>query len=76
MNNKIKLNEDKRNNMIKSIKKYFKDEREEDIGDLAAVLILDFFLEKLGPEVYNQAVYDSYVYMNEKIQDLFEIEKH
>ncbi|MBZ2174401.1 DUF2164 domain-containing protein [Schnuerera sp. xch1] len=74
--NKIKLDNEKRVHMINAIKEYFANEREEDLGDLAASLILDFFIEKLGTEIYNQAVRDSYVYMNEKIQDLFEIEKH
>ncbi len=76
MNNKIELSKDKKDNMIAAIKEYFLEEREEDLGDLAAVLILDFFIEKLAPEIYNQGVQDSYRYMNEKIQDLFEIQKY
>lgn len=74
MNNKIELDKNKKDYMIGAIKKYFLNEREEDLGDLAATLILDFFIEKLGPEIYNQAIQDAYMYMNEKIQDLFEIE--
>lgn len=76
MSNPIKLDKDKRDSMISHIKEYFLNEREENIGDLAAILILDFFIEKLGPEIYNQGVQDSYNYMNEKIQDLFEIQKY
>lgn len=44
---------------------YFLNERDDDLGDLAASLILDFFMEKLAPEFYNQGVYDSYKYMSE-----------
>ena len=62
--------------MIAAIKEYFLNEREEDLGDLAAALILDFFIEKLAPEIYNQGVQDSYIYMTEKVQDLFEIQKY
>lgn len=78
MNNKSKIiiDERKRNDMINSIKKYFLDEREEDLGDLAASLVLDFFIEKLGPEIYNQAVEDSYKYMNDCIEDLLGLQKY
>lgn len=76
MNNKIELNKDKKDYMIAAIKEYFLNEREEDLGDLAAALILDFFIEKLAPEIYNQGVQDSYIYMTEKVQDLFEIQKY
>ncbi|MCF6465941.1 DUF2164 domain-containing protein [Clostridium sp. Cult2] len=76
MNNKIQLDKNKKDYMIGTIKEYFLNEREEDLGDLAATLILDFFIEKLGPEIYNQAIEDAYKYMSEKIQDLFEIEIH
>jgi uncharacterized protein (DUF2164 family) len=76
VNNKIELNKDKKDYMIAAIKEYFLNEREEDLGDLAAALILDFFIEKLAPEIYNQGVQDSYIYMTEKVQDLFEIQKY
>ena len=76
MNKRIELSKEKKDYMIGAIKEYFINEREEDLGDLAAALILDFFMEKLGPEIYNQAIQDAYMFVNEKIQDLFEIEKH
>lgn len=62
--------------MILLIKNYFKKERDEELGDLAAMLILDFFIEKLAPEFYNQGVYDSYKYFSEKLEDLLEIQKY
>ncbi|MCG9966670.1 DUF2164 domain-containing protein [Pelotomaculum terephthalicicum JT] len=51
--------------MISAIQTYFLNEREDKLGDLAASLILDFFIEKLAPEFYNQGVYDSYIYMSD-----------
>ncbi len=73
---KINIDKGKKDNMISSIKKYFQDEREEDLGDLAANLILDFFIEKLGPEIYNQGIEDSYKYMNNIIEDLLGLQKY
>ena len=54
---------------------HFFKEREEEIGDLAAGLILDFILEKIAPEFYNQGVYDSHKYMGDAIEDLLSIQK-
>lgn len=74
--NKINLPKEKREYMISSIKEYFLVERGEELGDLASSLILDFILEKLAPEFYNQGVYESYKYMNERIDDLLSIQKY
>ncbi|WP_418792433.1 DUF2164 domain-containing protein [Phosphitispora sp. TUW77] len=72
---KIKLGKEKRENMISLIKEHFITERDEELGDLASGFILDFIIEKLAPEFYNQGVQDAYAYMNEKIDDLLEIQK-
>lgn len=71
----IKLSKEKREDMISSIKEYFLNEREEEIGDLSASLLLDFITEKLAPEFYNIGVADSYRYMNERCEDLLSIQK-
>ena len=76
MKNKIELNEEKRIAMISEIKTFFQKERDELIGDLASILVLDFFMEKLATEVYNQGVYDSCQYMKKKVDDLLEIQKY
>lgn len=78
MNNKtkIKIDKEKREEMITAIKKYFINEREEDLGDLASALILDFIIEELAPEFYNQGVQDSYKYMGNKIEDLLALQKY
>lgn len=76
MNKKIELSKEKQEYMISLIKGYFKKEREEDLGDLAAMLILDFIVEKLAPEFYNQGIYDSYKYFTERIEDLLAFQKY
>ncbi|WP_312699473.1 DUF2164 domain-containing protein [Sedimentibacter sp.] len=74
-NNKIKLTSEKREYMISAIKNYFSNERDEDLGDLASGMILDFFIDELSTEFYNQGVYDSYIYMNDRCEDLLSIQK-
>lgn len=75
MKNNIKLTKEKREYMISSIKNYFSNERDEDLGDLASGMILDFFIDELSTEFYNQGVYDSYTYMNDRCEDLLSIQK-
>lgn len=75
MRNKIELNKEKKDEMLRLIKDYFLNERDEDLGDLAAELILDFFVENIAPEFYNQGVYDSYVFIKDKAEDLFAIQR-
>ncbi|WP_432404693.1 DUF2164 domain-containing protein [Wukongibacter sp. M2B1] len=69
--NKIELSKEHKQNAIKEIKRYFDSERDEQIGDLQAELILDFILDKVGPQIYNQAISDMQRYMNEKVDDMY-----
>lgn len=74
-NDKFNLTKEKRENMISAIKTYFFDEREEELGDLASNLMLDFIIDELAPEFYNQGVYDSYKYMSDRVEDLLSVQK-
>ncbi len=71
---KIKLSKEKEEQMLDEIKEYFLIERDEDLGDLAAILILQFIIEKLAPEFYNKGVYDAHKYMSDRCDDLLAIE--
>lgn len=72
---KLSLSKEKRDVMVSEIKKYFRNERGEDIGDLAAGLLLNFITEKIAPEFYNKGVYDAYGYMSERLEEMLEIQK-
>ncbi|MFA4860970.1 DUF2164 domain-containing protein [Methanoregula sp.] len=73
--NTIKVTKEIRDDMIVSIRNYFSKERGEEVGDLAAGLMLDFILEKIAPECYNQGVLDSHKYMQDAAEDLLSIRK-
>jgi uncharacterized protein (DUF2164 family) len=75
MRNQIKIEKSVKDEMILLIKNYFDKERNEDLGDLAASMILDFIIDKLAPEFYNQGVHDSYKYMSDRIEDLLGLQK-
>lgn len=75
MKPKFELSKEQKEDMIGSIKGYFEKERDEEIGDLAAMLMLEFFIEELAPTFYNIGVEDSHAFMTAKLEDLFEIQK-
>ncbi|MFZ3172144.1 MAG: DUF2164 domain-containing protein [Carboxydocellales bacterium] len=75
MSYKIKLTKEKRDYMISAIQEFFLKQREEELGELAAALILDFFIDKMAKEFYNQGVFDSYRFMTDKVEDLLGIQK-
>jgi uncharacterized protein (DUF2164 family) len=68
---KIELAKEHKKQAIQDIREYFLSEREEEIGDLAGEIILDFITEKIGRYYYNQAVNDIQKYMSEKIDDMY-----
>jgi uncharacterized protein (DUF2164 family) len=71
----ITISKERKAEMLNEIKTFFFKERGEEIGDLAADIILDFIVEKLAPEFYNQAVDDSYKYVKDAAEDLLSIRK-
>ena len=75
MEHKIKIDKEKRLLLISEIKTFFKKERDEDLGDLAADIFLDFIIDKTSTTFYNQGVEDSYNYLNDKLIDLLGIQK-
>jgi uncharacterized protein (DUF2164 family) len=55
---------------IASLKRYFDENMPEPIGDLPAGLLLNFFLEDVGPIIYNKAVSDAQQRMQQRVLDL------
>ncbi|MFC1887293.1 DUF2164 domain-containing protein [Candidatus Cloacimonadota bacterium] len=75
MKDRFELTRAEKDLLIEKIVHYFINERSEEIGRLAAELLLDFFTEAIGPEFYNRGVRDSISYMTERIEDMYSLEK-
>jgi uncharacterized protein (DUF2164 family) len=73
---RIELTKEARKQAVSEIKGYFSKGMEQEIGGLSAGLLLDFILENIGPDIYNQALKDAYLLLNERIEDLFSLEKN
>jgi uncharacterized protein (DUF2164 family) len=67
---KLSLTDDARKLAIASIRRHFTEELDQDVGDLKATLLLDFFLAELGPTVYNMGVADARAFFAERTEDL------
>lgn len=66
----IELTKDVREALIESIERYFRETMDEPIGNLAASDLLSFFLQELGPVVYNQAIEDARDRLATRLEDL------
>ena len=67
---RIRLTDERRERMLRSIRKYFAEELTQEIGDLAAERLLQFFVRELGAPVYNQAIQDARAFVQERLEDL------
>ena len=66
----IKLKKETEERLAVSIKRYFAEQMDEDIGDLKASLFLDFCRREIGPCIYNQAVADVQAVLQGRVTDL------
>ena len=71
----IEIPKDARKEAIASIERYFQENMEEKIGNIAAGALLGFFLEEIGPLLYNQGVADVQERLQARIMEV-DIEVH
>jgi uncharacterized protein (DUF2164 family) len=71
----IELPKDVHKQAVASIERYFEAHMEEKIGNIAASGLLGFFLEEIGPAIYNRAVADVQERLQQRVAEL-DIEVH
>lgn len=71
----IELNKDARKQAVLSIERYFLDNMDEKIGNIQAAALLNFFVEEIGPCIYNQAVLEVQERLQTRIMEI-DIEVH
>jgi uncharacterized protein (DUF2164 family) len=59
-----------RTKAVASIRRYFREELDQDIGDLKAALLFEYFLAEHGPTIYNQGIADARAFFEERSADL------
>lgn len=71
----LELPKDARKEAIASVERYFREHMDEPIGNLAAGALLNFFVEEIGPVIYNQAVTDVQERLQARVLEL-DLEVH
>lgn len=66
----IEIANESRQALIASIQRYFQENMDEEIGNIAAGALLGFILEEIGPLVYNKAVADVQQRLQTRIMEL------
>jgi uncharacterized protein (DUF2164 family) len=66
----IEIKREDKTPLIHSIQRYFAEEFEIEMGEMKAGFILSYFLEEIGPFVYNKAISDAENFLAEKVADL------
>lgn len=68
--NTPELEKPARTEAIASLRRYFDENMPEPIGELAAGLLLDFFVEEVGPAIHNTAVRAAQERLQMRVADL------
>lgn len=66
----IELSKQARDEAIASLRRYFEENLPEPIGELPAGLLIDFFVQEVGPVIYNRAISDAQARMTMSLADL------
>ena len=71
----VEIPKQARADAVASIERYFQEQLDQRIGNIAASALVGFFLEEVGPLVYNLAVADVQERLLQRVEEL-DIELH
>lgn len=66
----IELSKETQDRLITSIKRFFSEVMEEEIGDLKASFFLKYALQEIAPLIYNKAVSDAQSSMQSMLSEI------
>ena len=69
---RIEFTKEETKQLVGLIQLYFRDELDQDIGQLPAELLLDFIGAKIGVHFYNRGLYDAQAVLAAKLEDISE----
>jgi uncharacterized protein (DUF2164 family) len=68
----ITFSKEEQRDLIPRIKAFVSQELDQEIGDLQASMLMDFFANSLGHAVYNRAIYDAQALIATKADEMAE----
>lgn len=66
----VALTDDATEKAVASIRRYFSEQLDQEVGELQARLLLEFVLKEIAPSVYNAAITDAQIYLRDRVADL------
>ncbi len=68
---RIQLSDERKADILRKLGEMYDDhEFDESLSEFRAKQLLNFFVKRLGPSVYNQAIQDARGFMMERLEDL------
>lgn len=67
---RIKLDDDRKADILRRLTDMYAREFDAPLSAFRAQMLLDFFVQHLGPPVYNQAIQDARKFMSDRLDDL------
>jgi uncharacterized protein (DUF2164 family) len=67
---RIRLTDERKSDILRKLTGLYAGEFDEKLSPFRAEQILTFFLQNLGPAIYNQAIQDARKYMTDRLDDL------
>lgn len=66
----FQFSKEQKDKLMEEIIQFFDEERDEEIGIIAAGTVLDFFLEELGEKIYNKGLDDAKNWFTNQIENM------
>lgn len=66
----IELSKQETEQVVASIRKYFREELEQEISEMRAKFLLNYVLQEIAPFAYNKGVRDAETYLRGRVEDL------
>jgi uncharacterized protein (DUF2164 family) len=66
----LKMPKEQKTQIVSLVQQYFREERDEEISDLAAEFLIDFMAKQISPFIYNQAINDVQAIVSQKMASL------
>ena len=66
----IELGKEEAKEVVASLQRYFREELEQELGEMRARFLLEYILKEIAPLAYNRGVKDAEEFLRAKMEDL------
>lgn len=66
----VSLTKEQKSEIVSSIQRFIASELNQDLSEIEAGFLLDYFLQEIAPFAYNQGVEDAQKYLAHRVEDL------